>query len=111
MTIRVLENFLRPYVERYPASWSQQLSIAEFAANNSVNASTGYTPFFLNTGADPTVPQAFLLPSHPQSENQVVQETLQRLHEATHLAKQHLEAAQQRMKHQADKSRREEEYS
>ena len=49
MTIRVMENLLRPYVERYPSSWSTQLSIAEFAANNVVNASTGYTPFYLNT--------------------------------------------------------------
>ena len=39
VTIRVLENFLRPYVERNPSTWAAQLSLAEFAANNSVSVS------------------------------------------------------------------------
>ena len=45
--IQTLENFLRPYVERHPHEWSNQLSLAEFAANNAVNMSTGYSPFYL----------------------------------------------------------------
>ncbi len=64
VTIRVLENFLRPYVEQYPSSWSKQLSVAEFVANNSVNASIGYSPFYLNAGMHPQVPH-FLLVSCP----------------------------------------------
>ena len=39
--IQTMENFLRPYVERRPASWSQHLTLAEFAANNAVNVATG----------------------------------------------------------------------
>ena len=31
VTIRVMENFLRPYVELHPHIWSKRLSIAEFA--------------------------------------------------------------------------------
>ena len=54
--IRTLENFLRPYVERNPASWVKQLLLVEFIANNTVNASTGYTPFYLEAGQDPKVP-------------------------------------------------------
>ncbi len=111
VTIRVLENFLRPYVERYPSSWSRQLSIAEFVANNSVNASTGYSPFYLNTGMHPQVPHSLLISSPPQSANQSVQETMRRLHEAIGLAKAHLQSAQRRMKTRADKSRREETFA
>ena len=45
VTIRVLENFLWPYVEHRPSTWVDQLPLAEFAANNAVNLSTGYSPF------------------------------------------------------------------
>ena len=41
VTIRVLENFLRPYVERSPHAWVQQLPLAEFAANNAVSICCG----------------------------------------------------------------------
>ena len=58
--IRTLENFLRPYVERNPSCWVKQLPLAEFAANNAVNASTGYTPFYLKAGQDPAVPMSLL---------------------------------------------------
>ena len=51
--IQTLENFLRPYVERHPQTWSQYLALAEFAANNTVNVATGYSPFFLNSGDPP----------------------------------------------------------
>ena len=40
VTIRVLENFLRPYVERSPHTWVQQLPLVEFAVNNAVSIST-----------------------------------------------------------------------
>ena len=55
--MRVLENFLWPYVEVHPHTWSKSLSLAEFAANNAVNASTGFSPFVLNTGEPPTLPE------------------------------------------------------
>ena len=45
VTIRVLKNFLRPYVEVHPHTWSKYLSLAEFATNNVVNASNGYSSF------------------------------------------------------------------
>ena len=56
----MLENFLRPYIERNPTEWNQHLPLAEFAANNVVNVATGYSPFFLNTGNHPLVPTAVL---------------------------------------------------
>ena len=56
----MLENFLRPYVERHPQTWSQYLALAAFAANNAVNAATGYSPFFFNFGDHHLVPSVFM---------------------------------------------------
>ena len=89
MTIRVLENFLRPYVELHPHTWSKRLSVAEFATNNAINVSTGYTPFYLNAGEDPTLPENLLFPPGSTS-NQVVQEAIGRMKEALDDAKLNL---------------------
>ena len=43
---RVVEDILRSIAE--PTEWSKQLPLVEFAINNSVHASTGETPFYLN---------------------------------------------------------------
>ena len=58
--IQILENSLRPYVERNPLEWTQHLALAEFAANNAVSTATGYSPFYLNGGEHPIVPSTFL---------------------------------------------------
>ena len=105
MTIRVMENFLRPYVEWYPSSWSTQLSIAEFAANNVVNDSTGYTPFYLNTAMHPVVPSSLLTVSALSITQVLVLERVTRLKDAIHHAQEQLKAAQFCMKRQVDKTR------
>ncbi|POM58158.1 Pol protein [Phytophthora palmivora] len=45
---RVLEDTLRNICAEAPRSWSDQLPMVEFALNNAVHASTGFTPFYLN---------------------------------------------------------------
>ncbi|POM78877.1 Polyprotein [Phytophthora palmivora] len=45
---RVLEDTLRSICAEAPRSWSDQLPMVEFALNNVVHASTGFTPFYLN---------------------------------------------------------------
>ena len=105
--IRTLENFLRPYVERNPRTWVQQLPLAEFAANNAVNASTGYTPFYLETGQDPAVPMS-LLESSVRTRNQAVNDMADRMKVALVSARENIHKAQERMKRAVDKSRREE---
>ncbi|POM77142.1 Pol protein [Phytophthora palmivora] len=42
---RVLEDTLRSICAEAPRSWSDQLPMVEFALNNAVHASTGFTPF------------------------------------------------------------------
>ena len=93
VTIRVMENFNRPYVERYPASWSIQLSIVELATNNVVNASTGYTPFYLNTAMHPVVPSSLLMAFTLSTTQESVSERVTRLKDAIHHAQEQLKAA------------------
>ncbi|POM81730.1 Pol protein [Phytophthora palmivora] len=53
---RVLEDTLRSICAEAPRSWSDQLRMVEFALNNAVHASTGFTPFYLNGLRHPQVP-------------------------------------------------------
>lgn len=48
-----LEQYLRAFVSYQQDNWASLLPMAEFAYNNSVNSSTGYTPFFANNARHP----------------------------------------------------------
>ena len=94
VTIRELENFLRPYVERIPHTWVQQLPLAKFAANNAVSISTGFTPFYLNTGAHPITPVLMMHSGASKgSQNEAVKETLEQMKTALAEAQTNLERA------------------
>ena len=110
VTIRVLENFLRPYVELHLHVWSKRLSIVEFAANNAINVSTGYTPFFLNSGENPTLSKHLVI-SPGSTSNQAVKEAISRMKEALSDAKNNLDKVQEQMKRRVDKTRRTEEWA
>ena len=53
---RTMEEALRSFVGAHQDDWDEHLIMLEFAYNDSVNPSTGYTPFFLNHGRNPTLP-------------------------------------------------------
>ena len=98
VTIRVLENFLRPYVERSSHTWVQQLPLAEFTANNTVSITTEGTPFYLNIGAHPTTLVLMLHGGAPKgSQNEAMKETLERMKTALAEAQNNLERVQCRM--------------
>ncbi|KAG3122704.1 hypothetical protein PI126_g24040 [Phytophthora idaei] len=52
---RVLGDLLKSYAHSFQ-QWSDCLPMAEFAINNSVHASTGHTPFFVNALRHPRLP-------------------------------------------------------
>ncbi|KAG3199019.1 hypothetical protein PC128_g5586 [Phytophthora cactorum] len=52
---RVLGDLLKSYAHSFH-QWSDCLSMAEFAINNSVHASTGHTPFYVNAMRHPRPP-------------------------------------------------------
>jgi transposase InsO family protein len=53
-----LEQYLRIFCNDRQSDWAEWLACAEFALNNRVNSSTGFSPFFLNYGRDPPRPLA-----------------------------------------------------
>ena len=53
---RVLEDMLPHYCDPSQTDWNEHLSLAEFAVNNAVQASTRFTPFMLNSGQHPHTP-------------------------------------------------------
>lgn len=103
---RTLEEGLRAYVSRRQDDWDQHLIPLEIAYNNSVQASTGFTPFYLNSG------QHFQLPLHrallPEnvSANPSSADRLSQLARDLSAAESNLVAAQQRQSSYADESRR-----
>ena len=53
---RTLEEALRHFVNNYQNDWDKYLYLVEFALNNAVNSTTGYSPFFINTFRHPVIP-------------------------------------------------------
>ena len=112
VTIRVLENFLRPYVERSPHTWVQQLPLAEFTANNAVSIGIEFTPFYLNTGAHPTTPVSMMHGGTSKgSQHETVKEMLERMKTALAKAQSNLEHAQRMMANAVNRSRRSQQYN
>ena len=108
--IHTMENFLRPYVERRPAGWSQHQALAGFATNNAVNVATGYTSFFLNFGDHPIVLSILLYCRDVSSYIEAVQTVLDRMKIALEEAQANLSVAANWAKAHAESSRREETY-
>ena len=89
----MLENFLRPYIEVHPHTWSNYLNLAEFTANNAVNASIGYTPFVLNVGEAPTLLESLVV-GQGKIQIQVVADVLRTMKEVLATAQHNLVQAQ-----------------
>jgi hypothetical protein len=65
---RVLEEILRAYAHSFE-SWSEHLLMAEFAINNSVHASTGHSPFYVNGLRHPRLPSLLGLQQRPGADD------------------------------------------
>ena len=83
---------------------------AEFTVNNAVNVSTGYSPFYLNQGTDPLVPNTLLAKGEPKVSNEVLKEALEQMKMALVNAKSNLTMVQQCIKRAVDENRQIEEY-
>jgi hypothetical protein len=77
----------------------------EFAINNSVQASTGHTPFFLNSGHHPITPASLFKP--PPTEVPATDQFAANIATALTSAKNLITVAQNRQKQYADQHRRE----
>ena len=59
-TNQTIESMLRQFINYEQDNWDELLPSLEFAHNNKLNASTGFTPFYLNNGFHPRVPSSFV---------------------------------------------------
>lgn len=103
---RCLEDVLRHYVSPYHDDWDQHLYLAEFAINSSKNASIGMSPFFALYGRHPETPLTIQVKDRLQKITPRADEFLQNYCDRVDHAHTCLLRAQERMKRQADKSRR-----
>ena len=106
-TNRTMEQMLRMYVQRNPEEWDCYLAPIEFAYNNAIQASTGYSPFFLMNGEHPRVPTA--LSDQSSSIDINVESANTFVHffqQLVNMAQRSLNRAQAYQKKYADKHRR-----
>jgi hypothetical protein len=106
---RTLEENLRSYVNSQHDDWDDHLPVIEAAYNNAVNASTGFTPFFLNYGFHPRMPGDISAPLATCS-TPAAASFLQQLHEDLETARTNLAEAQHSQKRAADRRRRVQEF-
>lgn len=106
---RTLEEQLRNYVNYQQDNWDVHLPLVEFAYNNTVHSSTGYSPFFLNYGRHPATPvaQQLLVGKGPiSSPNAAAGDRLEQMYDALMDAQRRIKKSQEQQKKQADKHRR-----
>jgi hypothetical protein len=101
---RVIEEMLRHYVFARHTNWDMYLTPVEFAYNNSVQASTGHSPFYLNSGQHPLTPSSLLKP--PSSDVPAADQFPGNIASALTDAKTLLALAQNRQKQYDDQKRR-----
>lgn len=106
-TNRTLEEMLRAYVQppRHD-DWDKHLPALEFAHNDSVQASTGATPFFLNYGQHPRSILDVAYPSDSNQSSQAALDVHQVVRSAVETAQKNMQVAQDRQAKNHDRKRR-----
>ena len=101
--IQEVQKTLRMYVNHYQNDWASKTGVVEFALNNTIKSSTGYTPFYLVMGQHPNPGN---IPRDLSSRAPSVEEFIKGLQEARSAAKLALEKAAADMKKFADRKRK-----
>ena len=108
---RVVEQVLRCTIHgsQEVTHWERYLPMVEFVINSSPTPSTGYTPFYLNYGFEPTTPLD-LIKDVDQTNIEGVNVFVSRMKKIFKMAMQSVHQAQHRQKRQADQRRREQRF-
>jgi hypothetical protein len=104
---RTLEEMLRSYVNWRQTDWDLHLPMLEIAINNAKQASTGFSPFYLNYGQEIQLPLDSALRVARECKNPEAAERIKQLKQDIEKAKDGIRKAQQRQGHYADQHRRE----
>lgn len=102
---RTLEEMIRAFVNHRHDDWDKHLPALEFAYNNSVNPSTGFTPFYLNYGRHPSFPLSLTNP-RTVTPNPTATRFVRQLQADYAEATDRVKKAQEVQKKHADKRRR-----
>jgi len=106
-TIQELEQYLRMYVNHRQNNWLEWLATAEFAFNNKVHTATKMSLFKVNYGREPRMG----FDMRKKGKNEKAEEFAKEMKERHEEARVALVKAQEEMKRQADRNRKEaEEY-
>jgi len=101
---------LRAYVSVKQDNWCDLLPYAELAYNSSKNASTGYSPYFLDLGQDPVLPASLIAIGDSaisgEGGNAAVESMIKSMRHSLAVARDNLLKAQERQKKYADENRR-----
>ena len=103
---RTLEEMMRARINFQQTDWDEHLAVAELAFNNSVQASTGFTPFYLNYGQEVQMPLDYAIAAAKPINNPEAAVRIRRLHADLERARLHIEQAQHRQARYADAHRR-----
>lgn len=105
---RTLEDALRSYVNAQQDDWDELLPLLEMAYNSSIQASTGFSPYFLTHGREMAtcLSRAMEQTDRPAHSAPAADDMLRRWKEALHAAKEHIHKAQERQRKYADQHRR-----
>ena len=103
---RTLEDILRAYVGPRHDDWDEYLPLAEIAYNQSMQASTGFTPYYLSSGRDFASVLTHALAGTDAVRNPTAAQMVTQWEAALVDAKENLQKAQQRQAHYADQHRR-----
>lgn len=103
---RTIEDMLRAYVSPHHDDWDKHLTAVEFAYNNSVQASTGFSPFYLNSGDHPHTPLAMQSHEHNHTPVPSTEAYVTRMAKDLELARENIKEAQERQARYADQKRK-----
>lgn len=104
---RTVEQYVRSFINYKQTNWDTLLTTAELSYNNTVNPSTGYTPFFLQTGQHPRLPVSVGV----ESTCEAAEDMLSNLSKCLEHCADNLQEAQHKQKQYADKRRQDVQYS
>ena len=107
---QVIATYLRHYVQSNPTGWDDMIAQAEMALNTTVTDSTGYTPFYADTGRHMQRPAQLPMPTTAQARmrpHDLMRKVLSDLHEAHTDMAVTSARAKATMKQQSDKHRKE----
>lgn len=100
---RVLEQYIRSFVHNKPNQWYSFLPLAEWSYNTSIHSATGFSPFYVTYDKEPPSIPNYLIGS---SRIEAVDTLLSSRQDILTILTKKLLKAQERMKHYADKKRR-----